>query len=423
MTPIKKRALWLVNIALLIIASSALLRILTKESPRSFDFHCFWYGGNLVWQGENPYRAFIEKRKVTLPITYMDGATVQQGPIDPFDIQCVPGNSAPVVFLLAPLARFSWDTAHNAWFILNVLFSIAMVWTLLKILNQGTLAGKSVLLLLLVIVQLSTRETLEFGQTSLLITLCMFLSMFFSYCDRTRSRAVVSGIFLGIALSKPLLSFPLLLLFLYRRRAVELVTAVFIQIAGIYGITLLGTGAPVVIADYFRIFMMHAGPGTQDGMYLTAGLLKEWTPYSYFIIAAGSIPLAVLFYRWLLNNAQTDRLDIRIDLVFFTALMLWNLLVFYHRRYDYVAASSFLALMVFLPPLPFRAPSFSLKQQWGIYGTVTIAVVFWILPFYRVMGTTAYRSFFNIVTLAALCLSVWLLFRLSPDHRQNEPNY
>jgi hypothetical protein len=249
--------------------------------------------------------------------------------------------------------------------------------------------------------------------------------MYFSYQDRARKQAqpgsIGSGIFLGLALSKPLLSFPLLLLFLYRRRPVELVVAVFVQIAGIYWLTRLGTSVPTVIADYFRIFMMHAGPGTQDGVYLTAGLLKGWAPYSYFLIAAGSIILGVLLIKWVSqskNNWDTHVKnggnDIKTDLVLLTVLMLWNLLVFYHRRYDYVAASSFIALIVFLRAFPFREALFSLKKKLWIYGTALFALSIWILPFYRFMDTHEYNSFFNISALAALALSTWLLFQLKP---------
>ena len=119
-----KRAIWLANAALLILSSAALIRIAAKDGLGSFDFHCFWYGGNLIWQGTDPYRAFIEKQKVELPINYIDSVTVEEGPIDPFDRQCAPGNAAPVLFFLYPLARLSWEAAHNTWFILNILFAV-----------------------------------------------------------------------------------------------------------------------------------------------------------------------------------------------------------------------------------------------------------------------------------------------------------
>lgn len=148
-----KRILLVVNGVLLLVTSAALTRIWTKNGLGSFDFHCFWYGGNLIWQGTDPYRAFMEKQKVMLPITYLDGTTVREGPIDPFDRQCVPGNTAPVVFLLSPLARFSWDTAHRIWRILNIIFSVAIGWILLRILRLPAASGEGILLILLIILQ------------------------------------------------------------------------------------------------------------------------------------------------------------------------------------------------------------------------------------------------------------------------------
>jgi len=148
-----KRILLVVNVALLLVTSAALTRIWTKNGLGSFDCDCFWYGGNLIWQGTDPYRAFMEKQKVILPITYLDGTTVREGPIDPFDRQCVPGNTAPVVFLLSPLARFSWDTAHRIWRILNIIFSVAIGWILLRILRLPAASGEGILLILLIILQ------------------------------------------------------------------------------------------------------------------------------------------------------------------------------------------------------------------------------------------------------------------------------
>jgi hypothetical protein len=321
------------------------------------------------------------------------------------------------VFLLSLLARFSWDTAIKVWYIFNIIFTIGVGWILLKILGQAVASGEGMMLLLLIMVQLSTREALELGQTSLLITLCMFASMLLSYRNRVPWRTITSGILLGLALSKPLLSFPLLLLFLYRRHLIELIIAASIQVAGILGVVLLGTAFPQVISGYFRIFMMHAGPGRQDGMYLTAGLLKGWLPYSYFLVAAGSLVLFFVLIKWLPGKSDKGEAAIKTDLILLTALMLWNLLVFYHRRYDYVAISPFLALIVFLSSFSFRKTALSFKQRLGIYSTALPVMACWVLPLYRVMSSTVYRSFFNLCTLAALGLVMWILFQLKTDGR------
>ena len=413
MTAHTKRLIVILNAALALMAAAALVRMFTKGGV-SFDFHCYYQAGNFIWQGADPYRAFLERKDVDLPLRYLDGVTVTEGAIDPFRARCVAGNTAPTVFLLAPLARFSWDTAHTIWRLLNVLLAFSIAGILLKITGHKIASAEGFLLLLLILVQISTREALEFGQTSLLVSFCIFASMFLSYHDRDPLRAVASGVLLGFALSKFLLAFPLLLLFLYRRRILEVAAAVCVQAAGVWGITLLGTDLASVLREYIEIFMRHAGPGTQDGVYLTAGLLKGWQPYSYYLLAAGSMVLGVLLLRWHLRRSAKSGGSLQTDLVLLTVVMLWNLLVFYHRRYDYVAASSFLALVVFLSGPHYGSVLRTARDRILAYSGAAGILAFWTLPFYRIFAESAYRGLFNIFTLAALCLSAWILFRLRP---------
>ena len=80
------------------------------------------------------------------------------------------------------------------------------------------------------------------------------------------------------------------------------------------------------------------------------------------------------------------------------------------RRYDYVAASSFAALMIDWAGLRYRSAKRSAEERTWIFGLGFGIMVSWIFPIYRVLGPIAYRYLFNFCTLAALCLSTWLLF-------------
>jgi hypothetical protein len=420
---VKMRWHFLICSMLLSVAVGAVVRIYAKQGMQFLDFYSFWYGGNLIRQGTDPYRAFLNKEKVCLPVSYLDGVTIKEGEIGPFKMQLVPGNTAPVVFLLTPLAHFSWNTAKTVWYALNVVFSIAIGWILLKIFNTRFLSREGMLLIPLFLMQISTREVLDLGQTSLLIVFCSFVSMFLSYQNRTTVRAIASGLLLGLAISKPLLAFPLLLLFLYRRRMIELITATLFQCVGILGVVLLGTSPREVVAEYYKIFMMHAGPGTQDGLYLTAGILKGWTPYSYILIILGSGVLGLVLLRWILQRSNVLKVDIRTDMVLLTVIMLWNLLVFYHRRYDYVASVSFIAIMV---TLFINSGGFllrSAKERALAFMMAGAIFLFWILPGYRLISQAAYRGVFNLLTLVALIMSACIMFRLPNSHQAQQDGW
>jgi hypothetical protein len=408
---VRLRIFIVIQALLFLIAVAAVIRIFSKDVNGPYDFHCFWNGGNFIWQGTDPYRAFLDKLEVRLPLRYLDGITITEGPIHPFKVSCVPGNTAPVVFLISPLARFSWPTASRIWNIVNLLLSIAVVWILLEIFNISLFSHGGVLLLSLFILQTSTREALECGQTSLLIVFCMFASMLLSYRDRTPMKAIASGLLLGLAISKPLLAFPVLLLFLIRRRGIEVLAAAAVQIVGVWCISLLGTRLPAVMSEYVQIFMMHAGPGAKDGMYLTAGLLEPWIPYSYLVIASGTAVFVFILLKWFRTSVM--KTDLRTDTILLTVVMFWNLLIFYHRRYDFVAAGAFLAFMICFFADAAGSVWRSTREKRLVYGFAGVLVTYWIIPAYRILGQMAYRSLFNLCTITGLVLSTWILFRLN----------
>jgi hypothetical protein len=266
------------------------------------------------------------------------------------------------------------------------------------------------LLILLILVQVGTRETIETGQTSLFIALCMFGSMYLSYYRRTATETIASGLLLGLAISKILLTFPLCLLFLYRRRYWEILIAACVQVLGVWGIASLGTGLPGIIDEYWQIFMIHAGSGERNGMSLPAGLLKELSPYSYILVAIGSIALVLVLIKWH-QKAGIQKNGVRTDFILLTVLMIWNLLVFYHRRYDYVAASTFIILLVSLFSPVYCGAELGVREKMVVRSLGLFVLGTWTLPFYWVLKESVYRSLFNIATITALLISTWLLFQ------------
>ena len=97
--------------------------------------------------------------------------------------------------------------------------------------------------------------------------------------------------------------------------------------------------------------------------------------------------------------------------------MQWNLLTFYHRRYDHVAEILFLALVILWANRGIGKFNLSAKQCIGLQAFVVLAASAWILPIYQLIGTAVYVAMFNLCSMAALGISVWLLFRIPPIQR------
>jgi bacteriorhodopsin len=118
--------------------------------------------------------------------------------------------------------------------------------------------------------------------------------------------------------------------------------------------------------------------------------------------------------RWHLDRSRVPGEEVGSDICLLTIVMLWNLLVFYHRRYDYVAAISFPALIIFMLDNPQMTIKLSNTARTTICCLTGVIMAFWILPIYRIMGDSTYRYLFNTCTIAALAISTWILFRLVP---------
>ncbi len=109
---------------------------------------------------------------------------------------------------------------------------------------------------------------------------------------------------------------------------------------------------------------------------------------------------------------ESIRLRASGELLLLTIIMLWNLLMFYHRRYDYVLGILLIALVVLKIGEPADEFELAGSQKRGVLLITALVAIVWILPLYLALGDVLYLYLFNLASLAALALAVWLLFRL-----------
>lgn len=105
--------------------------IKTLEPGGAIDFHSYWYAGNFVRQGIDPYQAYLQNLVPALPVSYLDGASLQE-PLAQPGLATVPANTAPVVLLLSSLAFFTWPTAKLLWMGTNLLLMLAIPWLVIR---------------------------------------------------------------------------------------------------------------------------------------------------------------------------------------------------------------------------------------------------------------------------------------------------
>lgn len=350
----------------------------TGKPLGSRDFHQFWYAGHFILQRQDPYEAFFAKEPPRLPIHYIDGVTITHYPVAQADLEITPSNTPAMLLMLSPFALLSWWTAKWVFLLINLALMVATGWLVLHRIpfRQDQLARSDQILLFVIYFDLSaTRIAIENGQTTLFVFLLMILAVMLY--DRAWH---LSGISLGLALSKYSLSIPIFLFFIYKKKINILLFAVLIQLVGILGMSEITGNSPVTII--YENIMLFLRLFDQPGVHLSRWF--EFISGNHFLSIIPSLVMTVLvfvplFFWTYRKKAKTDQQEDIVDLHIITILFLWTLLVAYHRLYDTLILIFFLLLIVKGLAHP-NLWGLSEKQQKALLWSMLLIPLFLILP-------------------------------------------
>jgi len=404
-----------------ILAGFSLTYIVTKtlDPSGAIDFHSYWYAGQFIRQGTDPYNAFINNQVPQIPITYLDGQVAQNLPIAQPGLARVPANTAPMVELLTIFSFFSWPTAKTLWMACNLALILAIPFWVLRLFPALNIrpATDKLLFGFIFIGLFGTRNIAGNGQTSLLVFAAMLLALL------AERHWLYAGIALGLALSKYSLALPLLILFLIERKYCQIIIGLAIQAVAILTLSVM-THQPIVsILDaYVRIFQLHTDlPGIHLATLFPSGSLAGWVAViSLSLATAGSL-------GYWLHTRKIQSLPASHPLVrqtLFTILMLWTLLVAYHRAYDTFVTILLIALIAeWLIHNDGSRP----WQCWLLAALAGLTIIVMILPArgisiieqetstgFMTVWLRLQSSSITLLLLAILACSIWILFQFKP---------
>ncbi len=333
------------RIEFLIIAGLALLalfslsRMVSKMIDPAFgglDLHAIWHSGHALRQGEDPLRFALEKRSPDLPITYLDGTVTSEGPVAQPGLPTLPSNTAPIYLPLAATAYLSWPVARWVGFVINfgLMFLIPVLVIRLFPYRRTLSTADRTLIFLLFFTLTGTRVTVWIGQTTFIV----FALMLGSLLLRER-HPVWSGVLLGFAVSKYSLAIAAVLFLVWewrRRNLWILITAAVVQAAGLLNLAWSGNVSPqAILLDYIDTFNVFIE--TPQGLRLS--MLFPDSPL-FSIAVPLMLTLSVFgLLAWLrMNRSWQGRARELAGYEAFSTLILWSLLVAYHRIYDYSTA-------------------------------------------------------------------------------------
>lgn len=278
------------------------------------DFHAFWYSGQFILKGLDPYQSLFSG--IQLPMR-------QPG------MEIRPSNSPPLQLVLTLYSLLPWTTAKLVWLATNFFLAFLCFYLVERCLPFPgiPLDRPTRILTLLIFFDLSpTRIAIENGQTTLLVFALMLMSVLVS-----KRSWFLAGCLLGLALSKVSVSISVALFFLCHRNFRILATAVLFQILGFAVIALIsGNSIVLVFTEYLRLFISLAG---QRGIHMAA--LMEGSRLAVILPIVMTLTIAIYLYILLIRDKAFENMDARVvDFHLLTLLTLWSLLVAYHRLYD-----------------------------------------------------------------------------------------
>lgn len=327
----------------------------TQSARGARDFHQFWYAGQFILQGRDPYAAFFAGEQPALPIEYLDGVVLEHYPVAQSGLEITPSNTPAMLLLLTPFSYFSWVNAKLAFLVVNILLMLLIA---ILIIRQIPFAGIKLsftheLFIFLIFIDLSaTRIAVENGQTTLLVFLLMLVAVLYAERDER-----ISGLALGLALSKYSLSLPVFLFLLFKKKFKILMFSVGVQVLGILGIAAItGTSPLTIVLENIQLFLRLFD---QPGIHLSRWFEGVSNDVILSMLPALIMTLAVFLpiFFWLRTRPVPRNLQDVIDFHLLTVLFIWTMLVAYHRLYDTLILIVFVVLLY---------KGFSMPSLWSL---------------------------------------------------------
>lgn len=154
--------------------------------------------------------------------------------------------------LMLPLGALPYPVADLLWRILNLALTVACVWLIGKTLALEWTATNALVVGLIIFNYDPLIYTIAIGQVNMVILILLMLAVF----AFARQRAVLSGVFLGLAASSKLIP-GVLLAYFFWKRSYRLVLASVATIAACAAVGWVGLGADTT-RQFITVFMTFA---------------------------------------------------------------------------------------------------------------------------------------------------------------------
>ncbi len=279
-----------------------------------------------------------------------------------------------LLMLLIPYTFLQPLTARYAWIVSNLLFTAGIVFLLRKTFLRNADKDIFAVFMLLMIAGTPYRNQLGVGQHTL-FAFFFFLLAVWSDTQKNRKAAFAGTVLcLFVCYFKYTLTVPLCLYFVYRKRYAQIAVSVFMHVVlTAVSAWWLGDSFINMLIKPLKVSSALAAEGGLD-----FGALLGGSPLAYvmaFAVMVFLLILSVMLGRMKErqdknnsdNTAHERMLNDPAGNELMSVLILWSLIITYHRTYDFFVMVTVLAF--------YLAKERSLFLKTG-YGVVTVAVFF-----------------------------------------------
>jgi hypothetical protein len=371
------------------------------------DFNTYWYSGLFIRQGISPYQGFLQNHALKIPANFLFGrhADIASINIHPGDLNVRPGNTAPFVLIMSLFSYLPLDLATTVWSIFNLILAFVIPPLILYYFKRKRLRVPKYLYPLSILVffslDMTSRGIIANGQNGIFILFLLLLALLMA----DNQKSIIAGIFLGLALSKYNLSFPVFIFFLIKKEWRILVTAITVQLLGIVLLSsITANSSPFqIFQDYFSIAIYHqlnlsGSWGINISSYMHRTIIISILSY-----VAITIPVGIVCFT---NLKKPIKLidEKKLDVVLLSVLLLWGLLSVYHLGYDAILAI-FPLLFLFLVLENIQDDTHSIFNK-KFLATISTAILLLIIP------GSILRSVFSLEYASELAITIAILLLL-----------
>ena len=264
-------------------------------------------------------------KALTMGINPYDESLNPSGILDNYDFEKyylqMEANQFPsLLMILYPFTLLPPLAARYTWLCFNMIFTVAIIWLLRKTFLRDIKKDEFIIVTLLMLAGTPYRNQVGVGQHTLFAFCFFLLAVYFSEYREKRS-SLVTIIALFICYFKYTLTVPLVLYFVYKKRWKELIISV------IPHVILTGVAARILNNSFLDMIIkplkVSSALSAEGGLDISAVLGGSVIAYVLLVLIMVSLFVMAL------------KLPEGFDASFMAVLVLFSVIVVYHRTYDF----------------------------------------------------------------------------------------